>query len=94
MSNANNEMPHSTAWMAQTWISFAVSIGATAIGIMYLPVGFYVKGYLGMGLLFSVGSSLSLAKTVRDQHESQKVLTQLKEAKIQKILSEHDPSES
>lgn len=94
MENFKKESPHSAAWGAQVWISFLVSITMTSIGIIFLPVGMYAKGFLGMGLLFSVGSSLSLAKTVRDQHESAKVLSQLNEAKIQKILADHDPSEA
>lgn len=94
-SKYKQEAAHSSAWVTQTWISFFVATVSTAVGILYLPasVGMYAKGFLGMGLLFSVGSSLSLAKTIRDQHEAEKVVSQLKEAKIQKILAEHDPAE-
>ena len=30
--------PHSGAWIAQTWISFVVSIGTTALGVYFLPI--------------------------------------------------------
>lgn len=61
------------------------------IGILYTPVDNWVKGYLGMGLLFSVGSTFSLSKTVRDLHESNKILSRVDEAKLEKILADHDP---
>ena len=62
--------PHSSAWIAQTWISFVVAVGITAMGIWFLPVDVWVKAFMGMGLLFTVGSTFSLSKTVRDQHEA------------------------
>ena len=65
---AQPELPatHSPAWVVQSWVSFATSVLATTLGIYCLPDGGWVKGFLAMGLLFTVGSSLSLAKTVRD----------------------------
>ncbi|ABW29204.1 MULTISPECIES: YiaA/YiaB family inner membrane protein [Acaryochloris] len=82
---------HTSAWIAQTWISFTVSIAATAIGIVYMPVNPWMKGYLGMGTLFSIGSTISLSKTIRDVEESKRVLSRLDEAKLEKLLAEHDP---
>ena len=61
---------HSPAWIFQTWASFVASIATTSIGIAYLPVDRWIQAFLGMGLLFSVGSTFNLAKTVRDLHEA------------------------
>lgn len=83
---------HSAAWIFQTWASFFLSTGVTSIGILYLPVDLWIKGFLGMGLLFTVGSTLSLAKTLRDLHESKKVLARVDEAKLQKLLAGLDIS--
>jgi len=80
---------HSTAWIIQTWLSFVISIGATSLGIIYLPVDNWIKGYMGMGLLFTVGSTVSLTKTQRDIHESNKIVSKIEEAKVEKILAEH-----
>ena len=44
---------HSSAWVAQTWISFALSVGVTAMGIWFLPVDPWIKAFMAMGLLFS-----------------------------------------
>ncbi|MGR3275184.1 YiaA/YiaB family inner membrane protein [Acaryochloris marina NIES-2412] len=82
---------HTSAWIAQTWISFTVSIAATGIGIIYMPVNTWMKGYLGMGTLFSIGSTISLSKTIRDVEESKRVISRLDEAKVEKMLAEYDP---
>lgn len=80
---------HSSAWIIQTWLSFVLSIGASCWGIFYLPVDNWIKGYMAMGLLFSVGSTVSLTKTQRDIHESNKIVSKIEEAKVEKILAEH-----
>ncbi|MDY6781184.1 MAG: YiaA/YiaB family inner membrane protein [Cyanobacteriota bacterium] len=82
---------HSSAWIFQTWLSFVLSISAMSIGILYLPVNNWTKGYMGMGLFFTVGSTISLSKTTRDIHESKKITSRIDEAKMEKILSEHHP---
>ena len=81
---------HSSAWIAQTWLSFIISITATSIGIIYLPVNVWIKGFMGMGLAFSIGSTVSLTKTQRDLHESKKMIFKIEEARVEKILTEHD----
>lgn len=91
MNKYNPSQVHSSAWIIQVWISFVVSIMATTIGVLYLPVDNWIKGYLSMGLLFSVGSTISLSKTTRDIHEANKFLNRIDEAKLEKLLVEHDP---
>ncbi len=61
---------NTAAWRFQVWVSFVVSIGLTALGVLYLPVDLWTKGFLAMGLLFTVGSCFSLAKTIRDDAEA------------------------
>ncbi len=82
---------HSSAWVVQVWISFAIAVGVTALGIWHLPVEPWVKAFMGMGLLFTVGSTFSLAKTVRDQHESDSLRKRIDEARVNRIFAEHDP---
>jgi len=87
------ELPsaHSPAWVVQSWLSFAVSVLATTLGIYALPDDGWVKGVLAMGLLFTVGSSLSLAKTVRDLHDAHRLTARIDEARVTKLIAEHDP---
>jgi hypothetical protein len=89
--NNSNTAGHSNAWIAQTWISFGISLTATLGGIAYLPVDNWVKGYLGMGMLFSVGSTINLSKTTRDIAESRRIISRIDEAKMEKLLAENDP---
>jgi len=89
---ASPQQVHTAAWIFQTWLSFILSISATLIGILYLPaVDNWVKGYLGMGLLFSVGSTISLSKTTRDIEESKRIINRIDEAKLEKLLADYDP---
>lgn len=81
----------STAWVIQTWAAFFISISMTTFGVINLPVDNWVKGFMGMGLAFSVGSTFTLAKTTRDLYESKKLTSRIDEAKVEKLLSQHDP---
>lgn len=82
---------NSQSWMAFVWISFTCSVGATFIGIYNLPIEhLWVKGYMAMGLLFSVGSCFTLAKTVRDNHESRKLINRVTDAKTERILHDYE----
>jgi hypothetical protein len=60
------------------------------MGLFYLPASLWVKGYMGMGLLFTVGSAITLTKTLRDDHEASKLLNRISEAKTTKLLREFD----
>lgn len=80
----------SPAWIAFVQICFAISLGGTALGVIFLPVNLWVKGYLGMGLLFTVGSTIILSKTLRDQHEARKLIKRIRDAKTEKILTEFE----
>lgn len=82
---------HSTGWVVQAWASFILSVSSMAIGIICLPVNSWVKGYMGMGLAFTVGSTISIAKTTRDIHEAKRITSRVDEARVEKLLSEHHP---
>ncbi len=82
---------HSPAWVAQTWVSFVIAAGATLLGIYCLPVDVWIKAFMGMGVLFTIGSTFSLAKTVRDLHEQETLVNRIDEARVSKLIAEHDP---
>ncbi|MFO0597764.1 MAG: YiaA/YiaB family inner membrane protein [Myxococcaceae bacterium] len=82
---------HSAGWVAQTWIAFIAAVLVTSLGIWFLPVDPWVKAFMAMGLLFTVGSTFSLAKTVRDQHEAETLRKRIDEARVNRIFAEHDP---
>lgn len=83
---------HTNAWILQTWLSFVLAIAATFAGILYMPgQDTWVKGYLMMGMLFSVGSTISLSKTLRDLEESKRMISRIDEAKLEQLLAKYDP---
>ena len=79
------------AFYAQAVASFALGLGALAIGIFYLPVGGWIRAFLSVGLLYVVTASFTLAKTVRDAQETGTVVRRVDQARIDKLLNEHDP---
>jgi hypothetical protein len=47
--------------------------------------------FLAMTVLFLVTSSFTLAKVIRDQEEATTVRVRLDEARMEKLLAEHNP---
>ena len=67
-----------------------ISLGLMCVGIWKLPVEIWIRGFLGMGLFFVVSSTIILTKTMRDEHESQKLIKRLTNAKTEKMLHDYD----
>ncbi|HXH04143.1 MAG TPA: YiaA/YiaB family inner membrane protein [Candidatus Competibacteraceae bacterium] len=81
---------NSPAWLVFVKTSFCAAVLAMAVGIVFMPVELWVKGYLAMGTLFVVGSTFTLAKTLRDEFESRKLINRIQEARTEKILKDYD----
>ena len=82
---------HSSAWIAQTQLTFAVALSAMGFGIVMLPLDLWARGYLMMGTLLLVVASINLAKTIRDNHEAGRVSRKVEGAKIENFLATQDP---
>ena len=59
-----------------------------SIGVFYLPVDLWIKGYLGMGIVMLIQSCVTLTKTVRDMHESGRLVNRIEDAKAERLLME------
>ena len=79
----------SAAWLFFVKTTFAVSLLAMGAGIFFAPCDLWVKGYMAMGTLFTVGSSITLSKTLRDDHEARKLINKISDVKTEKILKEY-----
>jgi hypothetical protein len=90
MSNPTNAR-NTNAFFLQAGISFGVALLTMIVGILYLPVDPWVRAFLGMGTVFLTTSCFTLAKCVRDAQETQTVVSRLDQARVEKILAEHDP---
>jgi hypothetical protein len=91
MSISNGMSKTTAAFFMQTVIAFAVSFASSLGGILFLPLDPWQRLFLGISLLFLVSSAFSLAKVVRDQQESTTVRVRLDEARVEKMLAEHNP---
>jgi hypothetical protein len=87
----HTQSKQTNAFFAQAAISFGVATLGLVAGVYYLPVGGWVRAFLAIGTLYAITSSFTLAKCVRDAHESQSVLSRVDEARLERLLSEHDP---
>ncbi len=86
----NTYQKNTNAWRFQTWASFLLALGLTIAGIVQMDGDFWVRGYLIMGVLFSVGTSFTLSKTIRDDHEADQFINQVRRAKTERMLNEMD----
>ncbi len=82
---------NTTAFYAQAAISFGVAISAIALGIWNLPVDGWIRAFLIVSAMFLVTSAFTLAKVVRDAQENAAVNARLDQARVEKMLAEHDP---
>jgi hypothetical protein len=83
--------PTTVAYFIQAAIAFGVSLGTAIIGILYLPIDAWQRGFLGITLLFLTSSTFTLAKVVRDRQEQTTVRARIDEARVDKLMAEHDP---
>ena len=85
--------PHrpTPAFLAQSVASFGISLTAVTAGIVYLPVGGWIRAFLAIGVLYVVTSAFTLAKVIRDQQDSSSVVKRVDQARIDKLLADHDP---
>jgi hypothetical protein len=88
------QRPMTTAFFVQAALSFLLSLTAVGIGVARLPLDPWQRSFLALGVVFLVSSTFTLAKCVRDRQEEQEVTHRVDQARIDKIISEHDPFET
>ena len=82
---------NTNAFYLQAGISFAVALLTMIFAVIYLPVDPWMRAFLGLGVMYLTTSAFTLAKCVRDSQENQSVYARLDQARVDKILAEHDP---
>jgi hypothetical protein len=82
---------NTTAFFVQAGVSFGLALLSLLIGILYLEVDPWVRAFLGLAVVFLTTSAFTLAKCVRDQQETSALSQRLDQARVDKILAEHDP---
>ena len=89
-----NPSRNTNAFFLQAGLSFGVALLTMIFAICYLPVDPWIRAFLGLGTMFLTTSSFTVAKCVRDNQENQAVYARLDQARVDKILAEHDPFSS
>jgi hypothetical protein len=90
----NNTAPQTrttAAFQAQAWISFGLALLSMVFAVLYLPVDPWIRAFLGLGTLYLTTSAFTLAKCIRDQQEQTSVVSRVDQARLDKLLAEHDP---
>ncbi|MEU2246192.1 YiaA/YiaB family inner membrane protein [Streptomyces sp. NPDC019224] len=82
---------NTAAFYGQAVASFGVAMGSVALGIYFLDADAWVRGFLAIGVLYLVTSCFTLAKVIRDRQEAGQLVSRVDQARLEKILAEHDP---
>ncbi|MFE6040336.1 YiaA/YiaB family inner membrane protein [Streptomyces sp. NPDC056452] len=92
MSETTSVKQQSTAaFYVQAVLSFGLAMGAVALGIFFLDADAWVRAFLAIGVLYLVTSCFTLAKVIRDRQEAGQIISRVDQARLEKILAEHDP---
>ncbi|GJD31279.1 hypothetical protein PMNALOAF_2533 [Methylobacterium adhaesivum] len=83
---SNETTQHSGAWVAFTYASFLGAALMVALGILFMPVDIWMKGYFAMGVIMLVQSCITATKTVRDVHEGRRMVNRIEDAKTERLL--------
>ncbi|GAA3998654.1 YiaA/YiaB family inner membrane protein [Streptomyces marokkonensis] len=93
MSDTPVKQQSTAAFYGQAVASFAVAMIATAVGIYNLQADAWVRAFLAVAVLYLVTSAFTLAKIIRDRQEVGQLVSRVDQARLDKLLSEHDPFE-
>ena len=88
-----NAQPHSGAFVTFSYVSFSASAFLVALGVFFMPIDLWMKGYLTMGIVMLVQTCVTLTKTLRDRHESSKLVNRIEDARAERLLMEVSKAE-
>ena len=77
---------HSQAWVSFSYVSFAAAAFMLFVGLYMMPIDLWGKGYLAMGILMLVQTTVNITKTLRDNAESEKLIRKVEDARTEKLL--------
>lgn len=91
MSDTPVKQQNTTAYYGQAVAAFVTALGAVSLGILSMDADPWVRAFLGVGVLYLVTSAFTLAKVVRDRQEAGQIVSRVDQARLEKLLAEHDP---
>ena len=93
MSDLNYTIKDSGAWRMFTIAAFAVAAAMQAGGIYFLEASFAAKGFYAMSAIMLVHTSITIAKTLRDEQEANRMINRLEDARTEKLLTEYSSND-
>jgi hypothetical protein len=82
----SNLFGHSQAWVNFSYFSFLGSVGLVSTGILFTPIDWWMRSYLIIGMVMLIQSSINVTKTLRDNHESERLINRLDDARTEKLI--------
>ena len=77
---------HTSSWVTFTYATFIGSILMVGAGIALMPLDIWIKGYFAMGIVMIIQSCITMTKTLRDVHESSKMVNRIEDARAERLL--------
>jgi len=65
------------AFSTVIWVGF---------GILFAPIDIWIKAYFAMGAALLIQSCITMTKTLRDVHESSKLVNRIEDARAEQLL--------
>ncbi|MCK8679294.1 MULTISPECIES: YiaA/YiaB family inner membrane protein [Streptomyces] len=91
MSDTPVKQQNTAAYYGQAVASFALAVAAVTVGIVRMEADAWVRAFLGIAVLYLTTSAFTLAKVVRDRQEAGQITSRVDQARLEKLLAEHDP---
>ncbi|GAA4790266.1 YiaA/YiaB family inner membrane protein [Streptomyces sp. C10-9-1] len=91
MSETPVKQQNTAAYYGQAVLSFAIALGAVVLGLYHMEADAWVRAFLGIAVLYLTTSAFTLAKVVRDRQEAGQIVSRVDQARLEKLLAEHDP---
>jgi hypothetical protein len=85
-TQTQNAASHSGAWITFTYASFFASVAMVGFGILFAPIDIWIKAYFAMGAALLIQSCITMTKTLRDVHESAKLVNRIEDARAERLL--------
>lgn len=82
----NQPLRHSAAWVAFTYATFLLSLAMIGVGVLFMPIDVWMKGFLCMAVILLVQSCITMTKTIRDNEEAGKLVNRIEDAKTERLL--------
>ncbi|MFJ2651398.1 YiaA/YiaB family inner membrane protein [Streptomyces sp. NPDC087420] len=91
MTDTPVKQQNTGAYYGQAVLSFGLALAAISIGIYRLDANAWVRGFLAIAVLYLTTSAFTLAKVIRDRQEAGQIVSRVDQARLEKILADHDP---